>query len=372
MNTTQQIPFYSFDTQHQPLRKEMQDAFLRVYDSNQLILGGELEAFEKAYAQYSSTKYCCGVANGLDALIISLKACGIGPGDEVIVPSNTYIATWLAVEACNAKVLPVEPDPATYNIDPVKIQEALNPRVKAIIAVHLYGQSCRMDHIMDIARAHNIYVIEDNAQAQGAYCNGIITGSIGDINGTSFYPGKILGALGDAGAITSNNQALFNTATTLRNYGSQKKYYNDLKGMNSRLDTMQAAFLSIKLKYIQSWIEDRQQIAQAYHQGLQNAGDCILPVTDPNCTHVYHIYCIRTNKRDALQKYLTDHGIHTLIHYPLPPHLQKAYASAGWKKGNFPLAEEIADTCISLPIYPGLTQDTIQYICDHIQQFYRN
>ena len=366
-----EIPFLSFNNMHTRLKAEMLNAFEKVYDSHWYIMGTRLNEFEKKYAAYSHTEYCCGVANGLDAIIISLKTLGIGPGDEVIVPSNTYIATWLAVSYVGAKPVPVEPRADTYNIDPSLIEHAVTPATKAIIPVHLYGQACEMDKIMLIAKKYNLLVIEDNAQAQGAQCNGQITGSFGNINATSFYPGKNLGALGDAGAITTNDQELYNKANVIRNYGSEKKYYNMVKGINSRLDEIQAAFLDVKLKYLDEWNRERNEIATYYNNGLKNVTDIILPVMAKECNSVFHIYVIRTKRRDELQEFLRSKGIGSLIHYPVPPHLQEAYKEMDFKKGDFPIAEDIANTCLSLPLYPGLSHAEIDYIMDIIASFFR-
>jgi dTDP-4-amino-4,6-dideoxygalactose transaminase len=264
----------------------------------------------------------------------------------------------------------VEPDINTYNIDPKKIEAAITSKTKAVMPVHLYGQACEMEPIMSIAKRHHLFVVEDNAQAHGAAYNKKITGSWGNINGTSFYPGKNLGALGDAGAVTTNDSELAQKAMALRNYGSQKKYYNDVVGFNMRLDECQAGFLSVKLKYLKEWIEQRQKIAGWYHDALKGIDDLILPSAAESATHVYHIYLVRTRYRDTLQNYLAGNGIGTLIHYPLPPHLQKAYKHLGFKKGDFPIAEEIADTCLSLPIWPGMNETQVTYITQKIKDFF--
>lgn len=295
----------------------------------------------------------------------------IGKGDSVIVPSNTYIATWLAVSYVGAEIIPIEPNPKTYNIDPTKIESAIQSNTKAIIPVHLYGQICEMDKIMAIAQKYNLFVIEDNAQAQGTYFKGKISGSWGHINATSFYPGKNLGALGDAGAITTNDEHLAQKAKTIRNYGSQKKYYNEVKGINSRLDELQAAFLKVKLKYLDEWNKERNQIAQWYYDYLNEIDEIILPTIHPDATSNYHLFVIRTPKRNELQEYLHQHQIGTLIHYPVPPHLQEAYKELGYKKGAFPIAEEIADTCLSLPMYPGISKENVEYIAQTIKNFFK-
>ncbi len=355
---------------NEDVKAELLPSFENFIDKGWYILGDQVKSFEKEYAAYCSSTHCAGVANGLDALIIALKTLDIKEGDEVIVPSNTYIASWLAVSYVGATPVPVEPNPATYNIDPRLITAAITSKTKAIMPVHLYGQCCEMDEIMNIAKKHHLFVIEDNAQSQGASFNGKTTGSIGDINGTSFYPGKNLGAYGDAGAITSNNPDLIQKAFTIRNYGSNKKYYNEVKGINSRLDELQAGFLSIKLKYMDNWTRERQAIAATYNGLLKGMNDVVIPETAAGATHVYHLYVIRTSKRDALQQHLTAQGIGTLIHYPLPPHLQEAYKDLHFKKGDFPLAEAIAETCLSLPMYPGLSAEEINKVCDSIKAFF--
>lgn len=363
------IPYLNFETVHQQIEEEIFQSFKATYQSNWYIMGNKLKEFEQEYAQFSGTEFCIGVANGLDALILCLKSLNIGPGDEVIVPSNTYIATWLAVSFVGAKPIPVEPNIKTYNIDPTKIEAYINNATKAIMPVHLYGQSCEMDEIMKIAHKYNLYVIEDNAQAQGATYNGKLCGSFGEVNATSFYPGKNLGALGDAGAVTTNNLELNKKIRELRNYGSEIKYINNIKGINSRLDELQAGFLSVKLKYLHSWTEERKKIAKLYNENLKNIENMILPQLAEGADHVYHIYLIRTSKRDELQAHLTKTDIGTLIHYPIPPHLQKAYDEMGYKKGDFPIAEEIASTALSLPLYPGLKKDEVAFICAEIKKY---
>lgn len=360
------IPFLNFAPMHNSIRSEMEEAFRRVYESNWFIMGGELEAFEKEYAKYNDTRFAIGVSNGLDALSLSLRALGIGPGDEVIVPSNTYIATALAVTHVGATPVFVEPRMETYNIDPDRIPAAITRKTRAIMPVHLYGQACEMDPIMAIAEEHGLYVVEDNAQAHGARWKGILTGSFGHANGTSFYPGKNLGALGDGGAVTTDDQELAAKITTMRNYGSKVKYYNEVIGYNNRLDELQAAFLRVKLRSLDEWTGQRQDIARWYDEVLDNIPGIVKPWIHPDATHSYHLYVIRTDKRDELQAHLKEHGIGTLIHYPVPPHLQQAYRFLGYKEGDFPIAEEMADTVLSLPIWPGMEKAQVQYISDAI------
>ncbi|MCI1188892.1 DegT/DnrJ/EryC1/StrS family aminotransferase [Hymenobacter sp. DH14] len=364
-----QVPFLSFEPQHKPLREAMQNAFARVYDSHWYVLGREVEQFEKEYASFSQVAHAVGVANGLDALVLALRALEIGPGDEVIVPSNTYIATWLAVTQVGATPVPVEPDPATSNLDPACIEAALMPRTRAIMPVHLYGQACRMTEIMNIATRHGLFVIEDNAQAQGASYAGQYTGSFGHVNGTSFYPGKNLGALGDAGAITTNSNDLAQRIRVLRNYGSQRKYYNEVMGYNSRLDELQAALLRVKLPELPTWTLQRQQVAAWYDKHLDGIAGLRLPVVAQGATHVYHLYVIHTEHRDALQQHLTAQGIGTLIHYPVPPHRQQAYHGLDLAAGDYPIATELAATCLSLPIWPGMSEDHVAAVAVAIRNF---
>jgi dTDP-4-amino-4,6-dideoxygalactose transaminase len=364
------IPFLNFKHMHEPLKGEMMHAFESFYDSSWFVLGERVKLFEKDYSSFNETKFAIGISNGLDALHIALKSLNIGVGDEVIVPSNTYIATALAVSYVGATPIFVEPNIETYNIDPNLIEAAITPKTKAIMPVHLYGQACEMDAILAIAKKHNLFIIEDNAQSQGAMFNGKLTGSFGDINGTSFYPGKNLGALGDAGAVTTNNEELAKKASVLRNYGSEKKYYNEVIGYNMRLDECQAAFLSIKLKQLNNWTLQRQEIASWYDAELNNIPDLMLPKLALNATHVYHLYVVRTSKRDDLQTFLNSKGIGTLIHYPIPPHLQDAYSFLGKKIGDFPIAEEIASTCLSLPIWPGMKKEDVVEVSLAIREFF--
>jgi dTDP-4-amino-4,6-dideoxygalactose transaminase len=364
------IPFLSFTSFHQPIRTEVLNAFAEFYDNGWYILGEKVKQFEQEYASFNNVQHCIGVSNGLDALHLSLKALNIGQGDEVIVPSNTFIATVLAISYVGARPVFVEPSIATYNIDVSKIEAAITSKTKAIMPVHLYGQACEMEQIMTIAEKHGLFVIEDNAQSQGATYKQKKTGSWGHINATSFYPGKNLGALGDAGAVTTNDAAFASKIKALRNYGSDKKYYNDEIGFNMRLDECQAAFLSIKLQHLSNWTKDRQQIADWYNDNLSGIENVILPGVAKNATHVYHLFVIRVQRRDELQQYLHQKNIGTLIHYPVPPHLQKAYQHLGYKKGDFPLAEEIANTCLSLPLWPGMTKEQVEYVAACIKEFF--
>ncbi|MDF7810179.1 DegT/DnrJ/EryC1/StrS family aminotransferase [Hymenobacter sp. YC55] len=364
------IPFLSFAPQHDPLREEILAAMAAVYDKQWYILGDEVRAFEASYAHYNQVSYCVGVANGLDALHLALKALQVGPGDEVIVPSNTYIATWLAVSFVGATPVPVEPDPFTYNLNPACLEAAITPRTKGIMPVHLYGQACAMGPIMAIAERHGLWVVEDNAQAQGAAWEGRLTGSFGAVNGTSFYPGKNLGALGDAGAVTTNSAELATRIQTLRNYGSQQKYYNEVIGHNSRLDELQAAVLRVKLTYLPIWTQQRQEVARLYDQHLAGLGDLILPTVAAGANHVYHLYVVRTQFRDALQQHLTKYGIGTLIHYPVPPHKQQAYAHM--HLSAYPIADELAATSLSLPLWPGMQPEHVSEVASIVSSFFAN
>ncbi len=364
------IPFFSFAIMNAEIKPGIFEAFGNFFDSGWYVLGEKVSQFEREYADFTGVAHAAGVSNGLDALHIALKVLGIGPGDEVIVPSNTYIATLLAVSYVGARPVLVEPDVNTYNINPAIIEEVINSRTKVILPVHLYGQACEMAEVQKIAGSAGLWIVEDNAQAQGATYNGKMTGSFGSINATSFYPSKNLGAFGDAGAITTDDSALADKVKVLRNYGSQRKYYNEVVGYNMRLDECQAAFLSIKLKFLRKWNADRNVIADQYNELLRGVGDIKLPMVAKGATHVYHQYVIRTYLRDELQVYLAEKGIGTFIHYPVPPHMQEAYRHLGFKKGDFPLAEEIANTCLSLPIWPGLTKEEVERISKSIRIFF--
>ena len=369
---TQKIDFLDLRKINFSYKEDFTNIFQKVIDDGWYILGKQVSEFEAEYAEFSQTQFSVGLANGLDALILSLKALGIGPGDEVIVPSNTYIASWLAISHLGATLVPVEPRIDTYNMNPALIEAAITPNTKVVLAVNLYGQSAELTKIKAICDRHGIYLVEDNAQAQGADCEGFQTGSVGIINATSFYPGKNLGALGDAGAVTTNDENLAKKIRGLRNYGSSIKYYNEVKGYNSRLDELQAAFLKLKLQHLQEENSFRRVCAEKYNELLCTVSELVLPVLAEGCSSVFHIYIIRTSKRDELQKYLASQNIGTMIHYPLPPHLQIAYGELGFKKGDFPIAEEIAETCLSLPIGPHLTIKDICIVAEQIIFFFNN
>jgi dTDP-4-amino-4,6-dideoxygalactose transaminase len=356
--------------QHQQLRDEVQGVFMRVYDGNWFILGKELEGFENEFGKYTGAPFCLGVGNGLDALTLSLLACNIAPGDEVIVPAHTYIATWLAISKAGARIVPVEPDENTLNIDVTKIESAITPRTKAILPVHLYGQACNMTVIDQLARRHNLVVIEDFAQAHGTRWLEKRTGSFGTVNGTSFYPTKNLAALGDGGAVTTFETTKAEFIRRYRNYGFEQKNIGSDRGVNSRLDEIQAAVLRLKLKHLDEWNEQRRELAALYLENLKDTGDIILPLSDKEAYHVYHLFVIRTSRRDALKAHLASRGVETMVHYPIPPHLQKTYQDLRYRKGDFPLTERIADAALSLPLWPGMTKEQVEYVCHSIEDFF--
>ncbi|MGB7373476.1 DegT/DnrJ/EryC1/StrS family aminotransferase [Pontixanthobacter sp.] len=350
------IPFLDLGSAYRELKPQIDNAISRVLDSGCYILGPEVEAFEAEWAAFCEADYAVGLANGLDALTLALRALDVGPGDEVIVPSNTYIATWLAVTNVGATPIPVEPDMATYNIDPALLECAITPQTRAILPVHLYGQPADMHPILDVAKRYNLRVIEDAAQAHGARYKGQRIGAHGDIVCWSFYPGKNLGALGDAGAITTNDAKLATRVSILRNYGSQQKYINEEIGVNSRLDPLQAAVLRVKLTVLDEWTERRAIIAATYTDGLKDTG-LISPYVPDWAQPAWHLYVIRTPDRAALQVRLADAGIGTLIHYPIPPHMQNAYSNLGIEPDALPLARDLAGDMLSLPLSPHLRRE---------------
>jgi dTDP-4-amino-4,6-dideoxygalactose transaminase len=362
------VPFLDLVSPYQELQEELDEAYFRVMNSGLYILGQEVENFEREYGEFCDTRYCVGVGNCLDALHLILRAWGIGPGDEVIVPSNTYIATWLAVSYTGAAPVSVEPDLHTFNINPALIEAAITPRTKAIIPVHLYGQPADMDPIMEIAVHYKLKVVEDNAQSQGALYKGRRTGSLGHAAGTSFYPGKNLGAFGDAGAVTTDDADLAKRIRILRNYGSEKKYYNEVKGYNSRLDELQAAFLRAKLQKLYEWNSRRRNVAERYLESLKNIEGLILPSVHDWANPVWHLFVVRYSNRDALQQELSKNGISTLIHYPVPPHMSGAYTNTILRRGSYPLAENIADTVLSLPIGPHQSSEHVQQVIESVKE----
>jgi dTDP-4-amino-4,6-dideoxygalactose transaminase len=357
---------------YQELKQRLDQAYFRVMQSGHYIMGPELKAFEQEYARYCDSQHCIGVGNGLEALQLMLMALDIGPGDEVIVPSNTYIATWLAVSHVGATVVPVEPDIETFNLDPSLVERAITPRTKAILAVHLYGRAAPVDVLNQIIKWRpDIKVLEDNAQAQGAIlpAYGQTTGSLGFAAGHSFYPGKNLGGFGDGGAITTNNDEFAARVRKLRNYGSKLKYVNDEKGLNSRLDELQAAFLRVRLEKLSEWNSRRIYLAHQYSQAFEDVPNLIIPEASWQSSNVWHQYVVRTEYRNELQDHLLYNEISTLIHYPIPPHLSDAYKQEFGVRGQFPIAEELANTVLSLPIGPHQTMTQTQRIVDVVKSF---
>lgn len=355
------VPFLDLRAAVQELREEVDAAVRRVLDSGCYILGPEVEAFESEFAAYVSARHGVGVANGLDALYLALRAMDVGPGDQVIVPSNTYIATWLAVSMCGAVPVPVDPLEDTHNIDPAGVERAITAHTKAIVPVHLYGQPADLDPILSVARANGLRVLEDAAQAHGARYRGKRIGAHGDAVAWSFYPGKNLGGVGDGGAITTDDHELAARIRVLRNYGSSARYVHELRGVNSRLSPIQAAVLRVKLRYLDEWNARRTALAKRYCDGLAGSG-LVLPHVPEWADPVWHLFVVRHSERDALQRRLTDAGVVTLIHYPTPPHLQGAYADAGYSSSSFPIASRFAREVLSLPIGPHLTETAVDVV----------
>lgn len=366
------IPYLDFAPMHDALGAEMQDKFQQVYQASSFILGEEEAHFNKEFAEFCNAKHAIGCGNGLDALVVILRAMDIGEGDEVIVPSNTYIATALAVSFVGATPVFVEPVLETFNIDPNRIEEKITSKTKAIIAVHLYGRAADMDPINAIAKKHGLYVLEDAAQAHGAMYKGRRVGTLSDAAGFSFYPGKNLGALGDAGAVVTNNDKIAERVAMIRNYGSKFKYVHEFKGCNSRLDEMQAGFLRVKLPHLQMWNECRDRIANRYIAEINNPlVKCPLP-SDKDYRNIWHIFAVLCDRRNDLEKHLNNNGIGTNKHYPTPMHLQGAYADLHIKKGELPIAEKISSCELSLPLYYGMTEEQISYVIDTVNSFGKN
>lgn len=364
------IPILNLKPAYDELRVELDAAYHRVMESGWLLLGKELEAFEAEYAASVGVKHCVGVANGLEAMQLVLMARGIGTGDEVIVPSHGYIATWLAVTHTGATPVPCEPNPATYNLDPARLEVLITPRTKAILPIHLYGQTADMVGINLIAARHGLFVLEDAAQSHGARCQGRAAGALGHAAGVSFYPSKNLGAMADAGAVTTDDDALADKVRHLRNYGSKVRYQHDYAGMNSRLSELQAAFLRAKLPHLPEWNARRTVLARRYLERLGDMIELTLPVIAAGNEPVWHLFVIRTGRRDALQQHLSRHGIGTQIHYPVPPHLSPAFRAGGWTRGQFPLTERFANEVLSLPIGPHVTLAEVDEVCDVIRSFF--
>jgi dTDP-4-amino-4,6-dideoxygalactose transaminase len=361
------VPFLDLLATYTELRDEIDAAAARVLGGGWYVLGAEVARFEEAWAAYTGTAHCVGVASGLDALHLSLVAMGVGEGDEVLVPSNTYIATWLAVSRTGAVPVPVEPDPATANIDPDRLEAALSPRARAILPVHLYGLPAEMDAIRAVAAHHGLRVLEDAAQAHGATRAGVPVGGLGDAAAWSFYPSKNLGAFGDGGAVTTDDPALADRLRTLRNYGSTAKYVNRERGYNSRLDELQAALLTEKLAVLDAWNARRRAIAARYLDGLADL-PLTLPADAPG--HVWHVFAVGTPDRDALAAHLADEGVGTLVHYPIPPHLQEAYRDLGMAEGDLPLAERLARETLSLPMGPHLAAADADRVVAAVRDFF--
>lgn len=360
------IPFYDLSSLNDKYRPEILGAMARVFDSGHLILGQEVELFEKEFSEYCGTKFSVGVGNGLDAIYFILNALEIGPGDEVIVPSNTYIATWLAVTRTGATVIPVEPDPTTFCIDPARIEASITKRTRVILAVHLYGKIIEIAPIQEIATRYGIHLVEDAAQAHGGSLEGKRVGSFGKAAAFSFYPSKNLGGLGDGGAVTTDDEQLATKVRLLRNYGSEKKYFNEILGWNSRLDEIQAAVLRFKLKNLDSENYERIAIAKRYSEQLSTFFEDGLPKTFNGLEHVWHLFVVQTPLRDFLQSGLKDQGIETMIHYPIAPHMQNCYKYLGFCEGSFPISEKIHREVLSLPLWPGMKNDYLDRVVESV------
>lgn len=369
INFVGRVPFLDLKSAYSELKDELDEAYYRVMESGQYVLGEEVEAFEAEFATFCGARHCVAVASGLDSLYLPMKAYGIGPQDEVLVSANTFIATWLAISHTGARPIPVEPLATTYNLDTDRLSAAITTRTRAIIAVHLYGQPADMDAIGQIARRHNLHVIEDAAQAHGARFLGKPVGSSSEVAGFSFYPTKNLGAFGDGGAVVTNDGWLATRVRLLRNYGSTVKYYNELRGFNSRLDPIQAAFLRVRLRHLAEWNSRRQAFADTYFDRLRCARDCILPFVQEGVESAWHLFVIRHVRRDLLREHLSSCDIETGIHYPIPPHLSDAYSDHGYKRGSLPLTEDLANTVLSLPMYPHLRTSQIERVTTAILEF---
>ncbi len=365
------VPFLNLKGAYLELKEQVDAVVLEVMHGGWYILGQRLARFEQAYADYVGAAHCVGVGSGLDALQLCLRAMRVEPGDEVIVPSNTYIATWLAVTLVGGRPVPVEPDERTYNLDPARVEAAITPRTRAVVPVHLYGQPADMGPILEVCRAHDLRVLEDAAQAHGACYRGSAVGSIGEATAWSFYPTKNLGAMGDGGAVTTNDDQLADRLRLLRNYGSRRKYDNEIAGVNSRLDELQAAVLTVKLEHLDEWNARRRSVADRYLEGLRGIG-LTLPVVAPWASPVWHVFVVRSPKRDALREHLREAGVETVIHYPTPPHRQPAYASLGLPPGSSPISEAIHREVLSLPIGPHIGGDQVERVIDAVRAFPRS
>jgi len=364
------VPYFAFRDWPAGIMQQVEQAVLQTMRGQQFILGPEVETFENAFAKFLGAGFAVGVGNGLDALVLSLKAVGVEPGDEVILPANTFIATANAVVQLGAKPILAEPDKQTYNLTAETAEKHITSKTKAIIPVHLYGQSCQMDELQQLCKNYSLKLVEDAAQAHGAIYKNQFSGTFGDAAAFSFYPTKNLGAIGDGGAVVTSSPEVAEFVSMYRNYGQKEKYHNQLIGVNSRLDTLQASVLSIKLNYLQQQNQERKRLAQVYLQELQPIDELILPVTGPDCSHVYHIFNIRTSRRDALKIYLQEKGIQTAIHYPVPIHLQPAYSYLNYKPGDFPITEELANTSLSLPLFPGMTEAEQEFVIESVKALF--
>lgn len=364
------IPFLDLKANFKPLREEILAEITDVLDNTAYILGPKVAKFEEQFAAMHQVAYCAAVSSGTDANHLALWALGIGPGDEVIIPANTFVATAWGATLCGAMPVFVDCDPRTYNIDPTKIEAAITHRTKAIVAVHLYGQPADMDALRAIANKHRIALVEDAAQAHNATYNGKPIGGLGDICSFSFYPGKNLGAYGEGGAVTTNNPDLARKVRMIREHGSEKKYYHEMYGTNYRMEAIQGAVLGVKVGHLNDWTENRRRVASRYNAGLKNVDGIVLPFEAANVKHVYHLYVIQTEHRDALAQYLNDKGVSTGLHYPVPLHLQQCFAHLGYKKGDFPVSEQLGEECLSLPMFPEMTDEQIEYVISSVVSFF--
>lgn len=366
------IPFFAFRDHGAGMAEQVRQALAISLEEQEYILGRQVGEFEQAFARYLNCRHVIGTGNGYDALLIALKALGIQEGDKVIVPANGFVATANAITNVGARPVLADPDEYTCNLTAQQVERHLSSRTKAIIPVHLYGQACAMADIMALAAANGLLVLEDFAQSQGARYQGQLTGTFGQAGATSFYPIKNLGALGDGGAVVTNDTRVADFVRKYHNYGQKSKYFYEMAGVNSRLDTLQAAVLLVKLSFLDQLNAERKLLARLYLAELEGIGDLVLPVTAPDCDHVYHIFAIRSNQRDALQAHLATHGVQTLIHYPVPIHLQQSYRSLGYRQGDFPVAEKLASTSLSLPLFPGLQEQEVTYIIDAMKKFFQS
>jgi len=364
------VPFVDLKCQYQSIKTEIDRAIENVLETSSFVLGKAVTEFESRFAHEHQVRHCCALSSGTDGNHLALWVLGVGPGDEVIIPANTFIATAWGATLCGATPVFVDCDSESYNVDPGAVEKAITPKTKAIVAVHLYGQPANMDPLIEIAARYNIHLIEDCAQAHLSEYNGKKVGGIGEIASWSFYPGKNLGAYGEAGANTTNDDELAAKCRMLRDHGSSQKYHHELLGHNYRMEGIQGAVLGVKLKYLEAWTEKRRQNANLYQNRLEGVGDIVLPAEMSYAKHVYHLYVIQTSKRDGLQNYLTSKGVSTGLHYPIPIHLQKCFSSLGYKKGDFPVAERLAERCLSLPMYAELTLEQIEYVTNTIREFY--